>query len=114
MTTFSLPALNYETDSLEPVIDQKTMEIHHGKHHQTYVNNLNAALEGHPELNDKTLEELLVDIDALPASIQTAVSNNGGVHLNHSFLWVLLTAPNEDNVPACDLATANDNKFVSI
>src|SRR5699024_2988970 len=113
MTTFSLPALNYETDSLEPVIDQKTMEIHHGKHHQTYVNNLNAALEGHPELNDKTLEELLVDIDALPASIQTAVRNNGGGHLNHSFFWELLTAPKEENVPTGDLATAIDNKFGS-
>ena len=87
MSTFTLPALNYGFDALEPVIDQQTMEIHYGKHHQAYVNNLNAALEGHEELSGKTLQELLTNLDALPESIRTAVRNNGGGHLNHSLFW---------------------------
>jgi len=69
------------------------MEIHYGKHHQTYVNNLNAALEGHAELADKTLEDLLTHLDELPEAIQTAIRNNGGGHFNHSFFWEVLTAP---------------------
>lgn len=113
MTRFSLPALNYSFDALEPVIDQKTMEIHHGKHHQTYVNNLNATVEGHEELEGKTLEEILSNIDALPTSIQTAVRNNGGGHLNHSLFWELLAPPKEDNLPTGDLATAINKKFDS-
>lgn len=111
MTYFTLPALNYGFDALEPVIDQQTMEIHHGKHHQTYVNNLNAALEGHEALNGKTLEELLGNIAALPASIQTAVRNNGGGHLNHSLFWETLKTPSENNLPTGELAAAIDKKF---
>ena len=113
MTTFTLPELNYGFDALEPVIDQQTMEIHHGKHHQAYINNLNGALEGQEALSGKTLEELLADIDALPESIQTAVRNNGGGHFNHSFFWETLTAPTENNVPTGDLASAIDKKFGS-
>ncbi|WP_368654162.1 superoxide dismutase [Ornithinibacillus sp. 4-3] len=113
MTTFSLPALNYGFDALEPVIDQKTMEIHHGKHHQTYVTNLNAALEGHEELKGKTLEELLANLGTLPAPIQTAVRNNGGGHLNHSLFWEILTTPKENNSPTGDLAEAVNQKFGS-
>lgn len=113
MSTFTLPALNYGFDALEPVIDQQTMEIHYGKHHQAYVNNLNAALEGHEELSGKTLQELLTNLDALPESIRTAVRNNGGGHLNHSLFWEVLTAPLENNVPTGNLATAIDNRFGS-
>lgn len=113
MTTFTLPALNYGFDALEPVIDQQTMEIHHGKHHQAYINNLNGALEGHADLSGKTLEELLADIDALPESIQTAVRNNGGGHYNHSFFWEILMTPSENNLPTGDLAAAIDKKFGS-
>jgi len=113
MTTFTLPALPYGFDALEPVIDQQTMEIHHGKHHQAYVNNLNAALAGHEELSGKTLEELLANIDALPESIRGAVRNNGGGHFNHSLFWELLTAPSENNVPTGDLAAALDKRFGS-
>lgn len=113
MTNFTLPALNYGFDALEPVIDQQTMEIHHGKHHQTYINNLNGALEGHADLSGKTLEELLANIDALPEAIQTAVRNNGGGHLNHSLFWETLTAPTENNLPTGDLAAAIDKKFGS-
>lgn len=111
LATFTLPALRYDFDSLEPVIDQQTMEIHHGKHHQTYVNNLNAALEGHESLSEKTLEELLTNLHALHESIQTAVRNNGGGHLNHSLFWEILTTPTENNVPTGELAAAIDNKF---
>ncbi len=113
MTTFTLPELNYGFDALEPAIDQATMEIHYGKHHQTYVNNLNAALEGHAELADKTLAELLTDLAGLPAEIQTAVRNNGGGHFNHSLFWETLTAPKENNVPTGDLAKAIDQAFGS-
>ena len=113
MTTFTLPALPYGFDALEPVIDQQTMEIHHGKHHQAYVNNLNAALAGHEELSGKTLEELLANIDALPESIRAAVRNNGGGHFNHSLFWELLAAPSENNVPTGDLAVAIDKRFGS-
>lgn len=111
MTKFTLPALSFGFDALEPVIDQQTMEIHHGKHHQTYVNNLNAALEGHEALSDKTLEELLANIDVLPASIQSAVRKNGGGHLNHSLFWAVLTTPSEKNLPTGELAAAIDKKF---
>ncbi|QNK89148.1 superoxide dismutase [Sporosarcina sp. resist] len=113
MTKFTLPALSYGFDALGPVIDQQTMEIHHGRHHQTYVNNLNAALEGHKELSEKTLEELLTNLDALPVSIQPAVRNNGGGHLNHSLFWEVLTTPTENNLPTGDLATAIDKRFGS-
>jgi Fe-Mn family superoxide dismutase len=87
------------------------MEIHYGKHHQTYVNNLNAALEGHAELADKSLEDLLTHLDELPEAIQTAVRNNGGGHFNHSFFWETLTAPKENNLPTGKLAEAIDQTF---
>lgn len=84
---FKLPPLPYSYDALEPYIDTKTMELHYTKHHQTYIDNLNAALTGHEELQHKTLEELLLTLDALPGDIQTAVRNNGGGHYNHSLFW---------------------------
>lgn len=85
--TFTLPNLNFATDALEPHIDARTMEIHHGKHHQTYINNLNAALEGHDDLSKMEINSLISDISSLPDSIRGAVRNNGGGHANHSFFW---------------------------
>lgn len=93
MKKYELPKLNYAYDSLEPHFDKETMEIHHTKHHQAYVNNLNAALEKHPELN-YTLEELLANHDLIPADIKKAVINNGGGHYNHSLFWTLLKVNN--------------------
>src|SRR5687768_13451375 len=89
---FELPALPYAFDALEPHIDARTMEIHHGKHHQTYVNNLNAALEGHPDLQNKSIEELMRNLNSVPESIRTAVRNNGGGHANHSMFWKLMSS----------------------
>jgi superoxide dismutase, Fe-Mn family len=88
---FTLPALPYAPDALEPYIDKMTMEIHHGKHHQAYVTNLNKALESAPELADKTLDELLArNLVIVPENIRTAVRNNGGGHSNHSMFWTIL------------------------
>ena len=88
---FTLPALPYAPDALEPYIDKMTMEIHHGKHHNAYVTNLNKALESAPELANKTLEELLAhNLAAVPENIRTAVRNNGGGHSNHSMFWTIL------------------------
>ena len=87
--THSLPSLPYSTDALEPHIDARTMEIHHGKHHQTYVNNLNAALDGQPELLGKSVDELISDLAALPEDKVNAVRNNGGGHSNHTFFGKL-------------------------
>ena len=90
---FTLPALPYATDALEPYIDKMTMEIHHGKHHNAYVTNLNKALESAPELADKSLEELLArNLVIVPETIRTAVRNNGGGHWNHSMFWTILGA----------------------
>ncbi len=111
--TFTLPKLPYAYDALEPQIDARTMEIHHSKHHQAYITNLNAALDKHPELKDKTLLELLSDISALPADIQTAVQNNGGGHANHTLFWETLT-PASGQVPTGDLAAAIDATFGSL
>jgi len=86
----SLPKLPYAYDALEPFIDKQTMEIHHTKHHQAYINNLIAALEKHPELKDKPAEELLADLNSVPEDIRMAVRNNGGGHVNHSFFWPIL------------------------
>jgi Fe-Mn family superoxide dismutase len=83
----TLPPLPYAFDALEPHIDAKTMEIHHGKHHNAYVTNLNAALEKYPELQSKSIEDLLRDINTVPEDIRTAVRNNGGGHMNHSAFW---------------------------
>lgn len=88
---FVLPELKYNTDSLEPYIDQKTMEIHHQKHHGAYVNNLNAALEGKAEFESYSIEDLLKGLDKLPENIRGAVRNNGGGHYNHTLFWESLT-----------------------
>lgn len=100
-----LPQLPYAYDALEPHIDATTMEIHHGKHHNTYVTNLNAALESHPELAEKPVETLISEIGALPSAIQTAVRNNGGGHANHDFFWKIMS-PNGGGEPAGALAEA--------
>ncbi|MCG8636587.1 MAG: superoxide dismutase [Desulfobacterales bacterium] len=88
--THTLPSLGYDYDALEPFIDTKTMEIHHTKHHQTYVDKLNAALEGHESLAGLTVNELISDLARVPEEIRTAVRNHGGGHSNHSFFWPLL------------------------
>jgi Fe-Mn family superoxide dismutase len=108
----SLPALDYAFDALTPHIDARTMEIHHGKHHQSYVNNLNAALEGHADLQTKSLEELLLDIGSLPESIRTAVVNNGGGHANHTLFWKNLS-PDGGGSPTGKLAEAIKSTFGS-
>jgi superoxide dismutase, Fe-Mn family len=109
---FELPPLPYAPDALEPHIDRRTMEIHHGKHHATYVNNLNAALEGHPELKGKSLEELLRGLDSLPSDIQAPVRNNGGGHANHSLFWEIM-GPGGGDRPSGELAAAIDQAFGS-
>ncbi len=90
MYPFELPPLPYGFDAMEPYIDARTMRIHYTKHHAGYVRKLNAALEGHPDLHDVSLGEMLTDLDSVPASIRTAVRNNGGGHLNHSLFWYSL------------------------
>jgi Fe-Mn family superoxide dismutase len=109
---FELPPLPYPANSLEPHIDAQTMEIHHDKHHAAYVNNLNKALEGQPELASKSLEELLQSLDSLPESIRTAVRNNGGGHANHTLFWTLLSG-NGGGQPSGELASAIDAAFGS-
>lgn len=109
---YELPALPYAKDALEPHIDATTMEIHHGKHHQTYITKLNAALEGHPDLAAKSIEDLIADIDALPESVRAAVRNNGGGHANHSLFWKLM-APNAGGQPTGALASAIESTFGS-
>ncbi len=104
---FELPALSYATDALEPNIDKLTMEIHHGKHHQAYVTNLNKALEGKPEANSN-IEDIIKNISKYPA----AVRNNGGGHYNHSLFWTVL-GPNKGGDPAGDLAKAINDAFGS-
>ena len=107
-----LPALPYAHDALEPHIDAQTMEIHHGRHHATYVNNLNAALEAHADLQEKSVEELISNLDALPESIRTAVRNNGGGHANHTLFWEILS-PNGGGAPTGELADAINADFGS-
>lgn len=109
---FELAPLPYPSNALEPHIDQQTMEIHHDKHHAAYVNNLNKALEGHPELQSKSLEELLTGLAGLPEGIRTAVRNNGGGHANHSLFWQLLS-PNGGGEPAGAVADAINKSFGS-
>ena len=89
---FTLPALPYDFAALEPHIDAKTMEIHHGKHHQTYVNNLNAAIEKAPELASKSLDDLMRNVNSLPEAVRTPIRNNGGGHWNHSMFWQIMAA----------------------
>ncbi len=110
---FTLPALPYATDALEPTIDKATMEIHHGKHHAAYVTNLNKALEAYPELHSKTIEQLLTNnLAAVPDPIKTAVRNNGGGHANHSLFWTLLSAKG-GGAPSGDIASAINGTFGS-
>ncbi len=109
---FKLPDLGYAKDALEPHIDAQTMEIHHGKHHGAYVNNLNAALEKHPELHSWSIEELLGKIAQVPEDIRTAVRNNGGGHHNHTLFWDILT-PGGAKEPTGKLAEAINTIFGS-
>jgi Fe-Mn family superoxide dismutase len=103
---FTLPPLPYAPDALEPTIDKMTMEIHHGKHHAAYINNLNKALESAPELAGKSVEELLAhNCIAVPENIRTAVRNNGGGHLNHSMFWKIM-APAAGGAPIGNVAQA--------
>src|SRR5688500_8241884 len=106
----SLPALPYAFDALEPHIDAATMQIHHGKHHQAYVNNLNAALDKHSELHEKSLEAVLADLNSVPDDVRTAVRNNGGGHWNHSLFWTLM-APGGGGDPTGELGTAITSTF---
>ena len=108
----TLPTLPYSYDALEPHIDARTMEIHHTKHHQAYITNLNAALDKHPELHEKSVEELVADLDMVPEDIRTAIRNHGGGHLNHSFFWEILS-PHSSLKPSGALATAIDSAFGS-
>jgi Fe-Mn family superoxide dismutase len=107
---FTLPPLPYGYDALEPNIDARTMEIHHTKHHQGYVNNLNAAIEKAPELQNKSLDELLKNLSAVPEKVRTAVRNNAGGHWNHSMFWAIM-APNAGGEPTGDLANAIKKSF---
>ena len=107
---FQLPALPYSNDALEPHIDALTMEIHHDRHHNTYVTNLNAALENAPELQNKSIEELLSDLNSIPESIRTAVRNNGGGHANHTLFWEVI-GPNGGGAPTGALAEAIDKEL---
>jgi superoxide dismutase, Fe-Mn family len=110
---FTVPALPYATDALEPTIDKMTMEIHHGKHHAAYVTNLNKALESAPELANKTIEELLANnCAAVPEAIRTAVRNNGGGHSNHSLFWTIM-GPGAGGAPVGNLAQAITGAFGS-
>ena len=108
----TLPPLPYPTDALEPHIDKMTMEIHHGKHHNAYVTNLNAALEKAPELQSKSLEDLVKGINSVPEAIRTAVRNNGGGHLNHSMFWQIM-APQAGGAPTGAIADAINSSFGS-
>jgi Fe-Mn family superoxide dismutase len=109
---FSLPALPYAHDALEPHIDKMTMEIHHGKHHNAYVTNLNAALEKYPELQAKSIEDLLKGINTVPEDIRTAVRNNGGGHANHSMFWQIM-GPNAGGAPTGAIGDAIKASFGS-
>ncbi len=110
---YELPKLPYAYDALEPYIDARTMEIHYTKHHQTYVNKLNEALDKHPEIADKPLEELLANLDAVPEDIRGAVRNHGGGHLNHSFFWTIMgpRASGSDNAPIGAMADGIASAF---
>jgi Fe-Mn family superoxide dismutase len=107
-----LPDLPYAYDALEPYIDSKTMMIHHGKHHQAYVTNLNKALENYPDLQDKTALDLILDLDAIPEEIRGAVRNHGGGHVNHTLFWTVM-APRSGGAPDGALAEAIDESFGS-
>ena len=106
---YTLPPLPYDYNALEPSIDEQTMRLHHDKHHQAYVNNLNAAIEGQP-VGDQPIEQLIANLDALPEAIRTAVRNNGGGHANHTFFWEIMR-PGGAREPQGALAQAIDRTF---
>ena len=110
---FELPELGYAHDALEPHIDARTMEIHHGKHHAGYTSKFNAALEGHADLHGKSAVEIVSHIDSLPESIRGAVRNNGGGYINHALFWDVMT-PGGASAPSGDLAAAIDSAFGSL
>jgi Fe-Mn family superoxide dismutase len=109
---FKLPDLGYSFDALEPYIDARTMEIHHDKHHATYVEKLNAALDGHADLQKMDVVELITSLDKIPEDIRTAVRNNGGGHANHSFFWTIMS-PDGGGEPKGPLAEAINKEFGS-
>jgi len=109
---FEVPPLPYAYEALEPHIDSETMHLHHDKHHQAYVNNLNAAIEKHPELSSKSAEELIRDLNAIPDDIRMAVRNNGGGHVNHSMFWTIM-GPNGGGEPTGAVAEAINAAFGS-
>ncbi|MBU8905713.1 superoxide dismutase SodA [Desertibacillus haloalkaliphilus] len=113
MAKYELPNLPYDFNALEPHIDEETMKIHHGKHHNTYVTKLNGALEGHDELASKSVEDLVSNLDAVPENIRTAVRNNGGGHANHTLFWQILS-PNGGGEPTGELAEAINSTFGSL
>ena len=108
----TLPPLPYAHDALEPHIDTQTMEIHHGKHHQAYVNNLNAALEKHPDLQSKSAEDLVKHLSTVPEDVRTAVRNNAGGHVNHTMFWQIM-APHAGGAPTGHIADALNSAFGS-
>jgi superoxide dismutase, Fe-Mn family len=110
---FTLPKLPYAYDALEPHIDAKTMEIHHTKHHQGYVDNLNKQIEKYPELGDWSLEELMINLDKVPADVKIAVKNNGGGHWNHSFFWEMMS-PKGGGEPKNEFKKAIEESFGSL
>lgn len=110
--SYTLPDLPYAYNALEPYIDEETMHLHHDKHHNTYVTNLNAAIEKHPELGEKSVEALIADMAAIPEDIKTAVRNNGGGHANHTFFWEIM-APNAGGAPTGAVKEAIDKAFGS-
>jgi superoxide dismutase, Fe-Mn family len=107
---FTLPPLPYDFAALEPHIDARTMEIHHGKHHQTYVNNLNGAIEKAPELASRSLDDLMRNINTLPEAVRTPIRNNGGGHWNHSMFWQIM-APKAGGEPGGNLGAAIKSAF---
>lgn len=111
MEEYKLPDLPYAYNALEPYIDETTMRIHHAKHHQTYVDKLNAALKDHPDLQKKSAEELISDLNAVPEGIRTAVRNHGGGHANHSFFWQIMAG--ERMSPDGEIAAALSKNFTS-
>ncbi|CEA03714.1 Superoxide dismutase [Mn] 2 [Metalysinibacillus saudimassiliensis] len=112
MSTFVLPKLQYAVDALEPYIDAQTLEIHHGKHHATYVNNLNAALEGHESLQQKSIKEILTNLNEVPEEIRTAVQNNGGGHYCHSLFWESMK-PKGGGEPTADIKREIEKYFTT-
>ena len=107
-----LPPLPYDYNALEPYIDEETMHLHHDKHHQAYINNLNTALANYPDLQDKSAEELIRDLNSVPEAIRTAVRNNGGGHVNHTMFWEIM-GPNGGGEPSGALADAINQSFGS-